>query len=122
MMRSDLAPVFDIVAMAASAGGVSALTYLLGELPVDFGAIVVIVQHVDPGRRSLMLQVFGRRARLPVMNAEEGMTLAPDHVYLAPPNRHLLVNRNGGLTLTRTELVNFVRPSADLLFESVAVA
>jgi two-component system chemotaxis response regulator CheB len=121
-MRSELAPVFDIVAMAASAGGVSALTYLLGELPVDFGAIVVIVQHVDPGRRSLLPQVLARHARLPVVNAEEGMMMAPDHVYLAPPNHHLVIDHDGGLTLTRTELVNFVRPSADLLFESVAVA
>ena len=121
MMRSELASVFDIVAMAASAGGVSALTYVLGELPVDFGAIVVIVQHVDPGRRSLLPRVLARHARLPVMNAEEGMTMAPDHVYLAPPNHHLVIDRDGGLTLTHTELVNFVRPSADLLFESVAV-
>jgi two-component system chemotaxis response regulator CheB len=43
-------------------------------------------------------------------------------VYLAPPDRHLLIKRKGSLTLTDSELVNFVRPSADLLFESVAAA
>jgi two-component system, chemotaxis family, protein-glutamate methylesterase/glutaminase len=114
--------VFDIVAIAASAGGVSALSQLLAQLPADFGAVVVIVQHVDPRHRSLMPQVFGRHSLLPVMHAEEGMKLAPDNVYLAPPNQHLLINRRGTLTLTETELVNFVRPSADLLFESVAAA
>jgi two-component system chemotaxis response regulator CheB len=50
------------------------------------------------------------------------MDVAPGNVYLAPPDRHLLVNGDGTLSLTQTELVNFVRPSADLLFESVAAA
>jgi len=50
------------------------------------------------------------------------MLLDADHVYLAPPDRHMLIKRKGVLTLTDSELVNFVRPSADLLFESVAAA
>ena len=100
----------------------TALSELLRRLPAQFGAIVVIVQHVDPRHRSLMPQVIGRQSRLPVTHAEDGITLARDHVYLAPPNQHLLINRKGSLTLTDTELVNFVRPSADLLFESVAAA
>ncbi|TME70646.1 MAG: chemotaxis protein CheB [Chloroflexi bacterium] len=112
---------FDIVAIAASAGGVTALARLLSELP-KLGAIVVIVQHVDPRHRSLMPQVIGRRSPLPVEHVEDETQLAPDHVYLAPPDHHLLVNRKGRATLTDTELVNFVRPSADLLFESVAAA
>jgi two-component system chemotaxis response regulator CheB len=82
----------------------------------------VIVQHVDPRHRSLMPQVVGRHSSLPVAHAEEGTRLESDHVYLAPPDHHMLVQRSGVLTLTETELVNFVRPSADLLFESVAAA
>ncbi len=113
---------FDIVAIAASAGGVTALTVVLGRLPGDFGAVVVIVQHVDPRHRSLMPQVIGRRTALPVFHAEDGMHLERDHVYLAPPDEHLLINRDGTVSLAHTELVNFVRPSADLLFESVAAA
>ena len=100
----------------------SALTQLLSQLPGGFGAIIVIVQHVDPRHRSLMPQVIGRQTRLPVAHAEEGIKLEADHVYLAPPNQHMLINRKGTLTLTDTELVNFVRPSADLMFESVAAA
>lgn len=69
-----------------------------------------------------MPQVIGRHSRLPVVHGEEGMQLEHDHVYLAPPDRHMLIKRKGTLTLTDTELVNFVRPSADLLFESVAAA
>ena len=59
---------------------------------------------------------------MPVVHGEEGMQLEPDHVFLAPPDRHMLIKRRGTLTLTDSELVNFVRPSADLLFESVAAA
>jgi two-component system chemotaxis response regulator CheB len=115
-------PAFDIVAIAASAGGVSALTHILGDLPAGFPAIVVCVQHLDPRHRSLMPQVVGRRSKLPVSQAVDGLDLEPGHVYLAPPDRHLLINNDGTASLTHTELVNFVRPSADLLFESVAAS
>jgi two-component system chemotaxis response regulator CheB len=118
--RAD--PPFDIVALAASAGGVFALTEILGKLPAQFPAIVVVVQHLDPRHRSLMPEIFGRRSKLPVDQALDGMKVEPGHVYLAPPDRHLLINGDGTVSLTQTELVNFVRPSADLLFESVAAA
>ena len=113
---------FGIVAIAASAGGLTALTAVLGSLGEGFGAAIVVVQHLDPRHRSLMPQIIGRRSSMPVHAATDGMVLEPGHVYLAPPDRHLLVNRDGTISLTQTELVNFVRPSADLLFESVAAA
>ena len=69
-----------------------------------------------------MAGILGRVARLMVKEAQEGEAVRPGVVYLAPPDRHLLVNSNGTLTLTRTELVHFVRPSADLLFESLAAS
>ncbi len=115
-------PQFDVVAIAASAGGLNALTAVLGQLPADFAASVAVVQHLDPRHRSLLPQIIGRRTALPVDSARDGMVLEPGHVYLAPPDRHMLVNRDHTITLTSTELVNFVRPSADLLFDSVAAA
>jgi len=115
-------PAFDIVAIAASAGGVVALLQIVTELPADFPATILVVQHLDPRHRSLMPQIFGRRSSLPVDAAVEGMEVERGHVYLAPPDRHMLINRDGTISLTQTELVNFVRPSADLMFESVAAA
>ena len=115
-------PAFDIVAFAASAGGVFALAEILGRLPANFDAIIVCVQHLDPRHRSLMPQVLGRRSNLPVFQAADRMEVERGRVYLAPPDRHMLVNGDGTISLTQTELVNFVRPSADLLFESVAAA
>ena len=113
---------FEIVAIAASAGGLTAISKVLEELPPSFPASVLVVQHVDPRHRSLMASILSRRTRLPVKEAEAGERIVPGTVYVAPPNHHLLVNSDGTLVLTQTELVHFVRPSADLLFESVAAS
>lgn len=111
---------FDIVAIASSAGGLKALDQVLSGLPEDFRAPIVVVQHLDPRHRSLMADILSRHTPLRVKQAEEGDTLSPGMAHIAPPNRHLLVNPDDTLSLTQTELVHFVRPSADLLFESVA--
>jgi two-component system chemotaxis response regulator CheB len=113
---------FDVVALAASAGGLSALSHILEELPGDFPLPIVVLQHLDPRHRSLMADILARRTRLAVKQAEEDEVIQPSTVYIAPPNNHLLVNPDGSISLTQTELVHFVRPSADLLFESLAAS
>lgn len=113
---------FDVIALAASAGGLTALSRVLSPLPFDFPAAVVVVQHLDPRHRSLMADILSRRTSLKVKQGEEGDALTPAMVYIAPPNRHLLVNPDGTISLSQSELVHFVRPSADLLFESVAAS
>jgi two-component system chemotaxis response regulator CheB len=115
-------PAFDIVALAASAGGLGALSKVLAALPANFPARVVVVQHLDPRHRSLMADIINRHTPLPVKEASHGDRLSPGQVYIAPPDNHLLVDSDGCLSLTHTELVHFVRPSADLLFESVAAS
>jgi len=119
---SSSAKSFDVVALAASAGGLTALSTVLSALPADFPAALLVVQHLDPRHRSLMAEILSRRTSLPVKQAEEGDIVSPGKVYIAPPNRHLLVNPNGTISLSESELVHFVRPSADLLFESVAAS
>lgn len=113
---------FDIVAIASSAGGLKAVSHVLSALPADFAASIVVVQHLDPRHRSLMAAILSRRTALAVKEAEDGEKLHPGTVYIAPPNKHLLVNPDGTVSLSQTELVHFLRPSADLLFESVAAA
>lgn len=93
---------------------------MLTVLPARFPAALVVVQHIDPRHRSLMAEILARRTALRVDEAREGQRLEPGHAYVAPSNRHLLVNPDRTLSLTQTELVHFLRPSADLLFESVA--
>jgi two-component system, chemotaxis family, protein-glutamate methylesterase/glutaminase len=113
---------FDVIAIAASAGGLRALTTVLSALAAEFSAAVTVVQHLDPRHRSLMAELLSRRSCLPVKQAEDGDRLRPGSVYVAPPDRHLLVNADGTLSLSKAELVHFLRPSADLLFESVAAS
>ena len=111
---------YRIVAFAASAGGLKALTEVLAALPEDFAAAVVVVQHLDPRHQSLMAEILARRIALEVQQARHGDPLQPGRVFIAPPDRHLIVESDGTLSLSQAELVHFVRPSADLLFESVA--
>ena len=68
---------FDIVALAASAGGLSALSAVLSGLPAGFPATIVIVQHLDPRHRSLMADILSRRTPLLVKQAEERDRVAP---------------------------------------------
>jgi two-component system chemotaxis response regulator CheB len=113
---------FSIVAIAASAGGLMALTEVLAALPGDLPVPVVVVQHLDPRHRSLMAEILDRRTELQVRQAQEGDDLRPGTVYIAPPDYHLLVNGDGTLSLSQSKLVHFVRPSADLLFESMGAS
>jgi two-component system chemotaxis response regulator CheB len=113
---------FELVALAASAGGLNALSHVLAGLPADFPAALVVVQHLDPRHRSLMAEILARRTAIRVKEAAEGDHVEPAIAHLAPPNRHLLVNPDRTLSLTQTELVHFLRPSADLLFESAAAS
>ena len=116
------APRFGIVGVAASAGGLNALSVVLGALPTGFPVPVVVVQHLDRRHRSLMADLLGRRAKLVVMEAADEQKLEAGAVVIAPPNRHLLVRADGTVSLTDSEPVHFVRPAADLLFESLAGA
>jgi len=113
---------FDIVALAASAGGLKALSEVLAGLPAGFPAALVVVQHLDPRHRSLMAEILARRTGLAVSQAVDDDRVQAGTVLIAPPDHHLLVNADGLVSLTRTELVHFSRPSADLLFESVAAS
>jgi two-component system chemotaxis response regulator CheB len=119
---SPATPSFDLVVLAASAGGVMALSEVVRGLPPDFPAAVAIVQHLDRRHRSLMADILGRRTQLRVKQAEEGDRLEAGSVFIAPPDRHLLVNPDGTLSLSQSEMVHFLRPSADLLFESAAAS
>lgn len=112
---------YEVLAIASSAGGIAALGKTLQQLPESFPAPVLVVQHLDPRHETIIAQVLARRCRLPVKLAEDQEPMRDGAVFIAPPNRHLLVGPERRLQLTDTEMVHFVRPSADLLFESIAV-
>jgi two-component system chemotaxis response regulator CheB len=108
-----------VVALAASSGGVEALGFLLAGLPADFPAAVVVVQHIGD-RPSVLPGLLAARTLLRVEHAQEGDALRPGAVFVAPPDRHLLVNPDGTLSLSRSAKVKHTRPAANPLFVSVA--
>lgn len=108
------------VALAASAGGLTALTEILSCLPPDFAAPVLVLQHLSPHYRSWLSEILGRRVALPVVQVRGGERLEAGRVYVAPPDHHLLVEPGGLLGLSDVARVQFVRPSANLLFTSLA--
>jgi two-component system chemotaxis response regulator CheB len=113
---------FELVTIAASAGGVQALTIILEGLPSDFPIPLAIVQHVSPRRDSFLAHILGRRSKLTVRVPDTGDRLMSGTAYIAPPDLHMTVAAGLRVSLTHTEAIHFLRPSADRLFESAATA
>jgi two-component system chemotaxis response regulator CheB len=115
-------PAFPVIAMAASAGGLKALSVILGNLPPNFPAAIAIVMHLAPDHKSLLAGILNSRSQLVVTEAHTGDQLCPARVFIAPPNHHLLVAEDGRLELSsaHAEKIHFARPSAEPLFASVA--
>ena len=109
---------YDLIAIGASAGGLSALSEVLRPMATDSPAILV-VQHLDPMRKSHLAELIARKTDKQVKQAEHGEPILPAFVYIAPPDEHLLVGP-GKIQLVHSRLVHFSRPSIDLMFESVA--
>ena len=111
----------DVIVMGASMGGTEALSSLLSRLPEDLPAGLCIVQHTSSSALGALAEVLGRRCPLPVANAQDGEPFVLGRVYVAPPDRHLLV-KQGTLRVARGPRENRVRPALDPLFRSAAVA
>jgi two-component system chemotaxis response regulator CheB len=116
----SLAGRVDAIVIGASAGGVEALMALLPALSAAFRIPIVIVLHLPRDRPSLLAQIFLQKCSLPVCEAADKEPVRPGTVYFAPPDYHLLIDEGPCLALSADELVNYSRPSIDVLFESAA--
>jgi two-component system chemotaxis response regulator CheB len=112
----------QLVVVGASAGGIQALTTILASLPSTFPVPIAIVQHVDPNHENVIPEILARHTRLVVKRAVGLETMAAGTVYVAPRAHHMIVTTPGCVELTESEPVHFLRPSADPLFRSAAVA
>ena len=110
-----------VVALAASAGSLDALVAVLASLPASFPAAVVVC-HSSPPHRSDLADILGRRTALRVKEAEEGDMLFAGVAYIVPPDRRLLLNADGTLSLSQAAKAHFVRPSAEPTLQSLAAA
>jgi len=112
----------ELVALGASWGGLHAVETVLGCLPADFGAAVVIAQHrQNDGRDGMLEHLLDARCELDVVEAEDKQALAPGVVVVAPADYHLQVER-GTVSLSADAPLHFSRPSIDILLGSAADA
>ncbi|MDB5289644.1 MAG: chemotaxis response regulator containing a CheY-like receiver domain and a methylesterase domain [Phycisphaerales bacterium] len=109
-----------IVVIAASEGGIKAISMILSALPATFPVAIAIVQHRGKGPEGVLAQIFGRVTALRVKEAVAGELVEAGTVYLAPASVHLLIETGGKTALSNGPKVRFARPSADVLFQSVA--
>src|ERR1039457_2913843 len=100
MSVSQCEPARCVIAVAASAGGLKALSVILGGLPKDFPAAIAIVMHLSPEHKSILAEILNSRTQLEVRQARTGDILCHSSVFVAPPNHHLLVAKSGRLKLS----------------------
>ncbi|HXG57705.1 MAG TPA: chemotaxis protein CheB [Thermoanaerobaculia bacterium] len=112
---------YDLIAIGCSRGGTNALRAVLNALPDDFCVPIAIVQHRHPTSAEGLPAFLRRETKLHVSDVEDKQRIEPGHVYLAPANYHLLVER-GEFQLSVEEPLRYSRPSIDILFESAADA
>jgi two-component system chemotaxis response regulator CheB len=113
---------YDLVCIGASWGGLKAVGQVLTDLPEDFDLPIAVAQHRHPDSQAETLaQLLQTRTNRPVLDVEDKMPIASRHVYIAPPNYHLLVER-GSFALSVDEHIQYARPSIDVLFETAAHA
>ncbi len=108
-----------------SAGGIPLVKQILAALPKHYSLAVTVVAHLAQGLESNLAQVLNAVTDLPVSTARDKEAIVAGHVYVAPPNYHLLIEQNSQLALSsfalsEDEFVKSVRPSIDVLFSSAA--
>src|SRR5262249_29106793 len=107
------------VGIGASAGGLEALERFFDHLPRETGMAFVVIQHLSPDFKSLMDELLARHTRLPIHLVEDGMQVEPDHVYLIPPKKEMIIS-GGRLLLSERDPQQELTLPIDVFFRSLA--
>jgi two-component system CheB/CheR fusion protein len=113
------AETFPVVGVGASAGGLEAFKKLFSAMPGDCGIAFVLVQHLDPTRKSLTAELVGTYTSMRVVQAKQGMRIEPNHVYVIPPNRYLTI-KDRFLRLSAPAAPRSLRMAVDYFLRSLA--
>src|SRR3712207_8209634 len=112
----------EIVVVGTSTGGIEALKVLVAGLPRDLQASIFIVLHTAPYGLGILPEILERAGPLPASNARDWEQIRPGHIYVAPPDYHLLVEGGCYTRITQGPKENRFRPAIDPLFRSAAYA
>ena len=112
----------DIIVIGTSSGGIDALKELVAALPRDLRAAVFVALHVAPYSLGILPEILERHGPLPASNAKDMEPIEPGRIYVAPPDRHMLLEPSGRVRVTRGPRENRFRPAVDPLFRSAAHA
>ncbi len=108
-----------VVGIGASAGGLESLERFFGNVPIDSGLAFVVIQHLSPDFKSMMEELLARHTELPISRAEEGVSVEPNHVYLLPPTKEMIISE-GKLHLTDKDPKQGLTLPIDHFFRSLA--
>jgi len=121
--REDAAPLahgaFPVVGLGASAGGLEAFSKFFDALAPDIGMAFILIQHLDPTHQSMMVDLLASHTPMTVQQAEDGMPLEREHIYIIPPGSYLSI-RGGGLRLSRPRERHGARMPFDFFLRSLA--
>jgi two-component system chemotaxis response regulator CheB len=115
------APFQRIIVIGASAGGFEAIKTIVKNLPDNFQTPIFIVWHISPDIRGILPQVLNKENKIPAAHAYNAEPIKPNRIYIAPPDHHLLVEKDK-LLVTHGPKENRFRPAVDPLFRSAAYA
>ena len=113
---------YEAIVIGVSSGGMNAMKTMFPLLPKEFNIPIIIVQHISANSENLWIRLLNDKSNLEIKEADEKEKIEHGKIYIAPPNYHLLVEKNKTFSLSIDERVNFARPSIDVLFESAAEA
>lgn len=113
---------YKAVVVGLSSGGMGALKELFAGLPKNFSLPVIVVQHISPRSDGEWIEIMDQKYAIRIKEAEEKEKIRSGTVYLAPPNYHLLVEKNETFSLSIDERVSYARPAIDVLFDTAVEA
>jgi len=109
------------IIIGSSAGCLDALSTILPALPADYPYPIMVVVHLPSDKESLLATLLNQKCALTIQEAEDKEPLLPGHVYIAPPNYHMLVDDDESIALSVDDEVMYSRPSIDVSFQSAAI-
>ena len=119
LAEAAVTPPRHYVAIGASAGGLEAIESFFTHMPFTSGLAFIVIQHLSPDYKSLMVELLSKKTAMPVQRAEDGMAVLPDHVYLIPPKKNLRIF-HGKLLLSEQDHARGINLPIDVFMRSLA--